>query len=542
MLNTACSLGQAWSEIAKAAPGEVSLIHDEHAWSYAELYRHSCLCRAHFDQLGIGAGERVVLMLDNGPNFLAAFMGCQLAGIVPVPVSPKSSVERLSYLLTDSAARLVLIDRTLSSRSLAVHAQSAYGNLLSQLPEPSSAAAPVDRVCAAISPECCAFMQYTSGSTGDSKGVMISHRAVLTNINGFTAKMALDARRDVFSSLLPLFHDMGLVCFGLAPLLLGMPLVLYRQEALSLYRWLEGIGHHQVTVSGAPDSLLHLANRVVAAPKDYRLDSLRLLICGSEPVRAATVNLFAERFAVRHAIKPAYGMAELTLCATLTAVDESLHIDSAGHVASGRAIPGVALRIRTDDGMQAQQPGTVGEILVASPAAMLGYWNKPEATTAVVTAEGYIATGDFGYLDADGHLFVLGRLKNLLIRGGEKYSPHDLESTALAWPEVRRAAVVQIDDATQQIVAVLEVDRLLLKDPSALAVLGNAISQATHARCGLVADQYGFVPSGAIPATENGKTRHLELRRLIANGQLQPHWTDLARGVPRQEHHAAATA
>ncbi|WP_284209369.1 class I adenylate-forming enzyme family protein, partial [Chitiniphilus shinanonensis] len=295
---------------------------------------------------GVTAGERVILLLDNGPTFIAAFLACQQLGAIPVPASPRRGAERMAYLCRDAGARRILIEPALGARHRALHQAQPYAPLLLEV---AAGADHPPRVAAAAPAGACAFIQYTSGSTGDAKGVMIGHDAVLENIRAFAAHMAL-ADGDLFASLLPLFHDMGLVCFGLAPLLLGHPLLLYRQDATSLYAWLGGIGRHRATISGAPDSLLQIANRVVAEPADYPLDSLRLLICGSEPVRRDSIDTFGARFGVRHAIKPAYGMAELTLCATLTPHDAACRVDAQGRVASGRAVPGVELWVRGADG------------------------------------------------------------------------------------------------------------------------------------------------------------------------------------------------
>lgn len=522
------TLDAAWRARAAATPLATALIHEERRWSYRQLFDYSRRCADRLTAAGLGRGDRVVLMLDNGPGFLAAFFGCQLAGLVPVPVSPKSSAARIAYLVADSGARQILIEPGMATALLARHRQSDYGRYLVDLPAAADGDRDADTAGAARAsaeasdPAACAVMQYTSGSTGDSKGVAVSHRALLANIEAFGAAMALRRDRDVFSSLLPLFHDMGLVCFGLTPLLAGLPLVLHRQEALSLYAWLEGIGNHRATITGAPDSLLHIANRVVERPADYPLDSLRMLICGSEPVRADTVETFGRRFAARAALKPAYGMAELTLCATLTPHDEPLRIDAGGRVASGRAIAGVELRIRRDDGRLADRPGEVGEILVRSPAVMSGYWRRPDATAAAFADEGFLATGDVGCLDAAGYLYVLGRIKNLIVRAGEKYSPHEIETLAEARPPIRRAAVVQNDDDAATVIAVLEVDRPRLGDTAALEALARDLCREAHRQVGLAPDSCWFVASGTIPVTENGKVRHAALRQSLA--QLTPAW------------------
>lgn len=525
---TGFSIGRAWIGRARLTPDAVALVYEEQQWCYRELHCASVRAAIVLRQRGLTAGDRVVLMMDNGPDFLVAFFSCQLLGVVAVPASPKSSPERVQYMLDDSTARLVLIEPGISTRTRAVHeAQPYHGNILELTLDVTSAGV-ADGDFAGdedVSPDACAFIQYTSGSTGHSKGVMISHRAALENVRSFCAGMAL-TRGDVFSSLLPLFHDMGLMCFGLAPMLYGYTLILYPQESISLYRWLSGIAEHKVKITGAPDSLLQIANRVVQDPSQYDLQGLRMLICGSEPIRRESVESFGSRFGVLQAIKPAYGMAELTLCVTITPVGTPLRIDANGNVASGTPIDGVQVRIRSEDGRNTGAAFEKGEIMVRSPSVMMGYWQRPEASAETLDSEGFLQTGDLGYLDEDGFLYVIGRNKNMLVRSGQKYSPHDIEMAAHGFPELRRAAVVQLQ--TTSIVAVLEVDRRMLNDPATLAALAKRYRQSAFTAAGISPDACWFVSGGTIPTTENGKFRHMALRVMIETGVLQPGWTDVA--------------
>lgn len=530
------TLAAAWRRQVRRAEGDTALVFDERRWTYAVLHAAVVRAAAAYAAQGLQRGDRVVLLLENGPGFVAAFLACQWLGLVPVPLSPRSTAERVGYVLRDCGAVLAVIEPSLAARVRAQHEQQAYGPRLYRFDV--DAVAPADTPpLVAMACEDPAFIQYTSGSTGESKGVVITHRAALENIRAFTRDMAL-RQGDVFASLLPLFHDMGLVCFGLAPLLLGHPLVLFRAESLSLYRWLDGIAQYRVSITGAPDSLLQIANRVVHDPAAQDLRTLRMLICGSEPVRRHSVEDFGRRFGVLDAIKPAYGMAELTLCATLTPVDQPLRVSEAGHVASGRPIDGVELRVRTADGTVTRQAGVRGEVLVRSPAAMRGYWNRADATAQAFDAHGYLCTGDVGYLDGEGYLYVVGRQKNLLVRGGEKYSPHDLEMAAQPMADIRRAAVVQLGDEAAAIVAVLEVDRLRLGDAGWRAGLARHFRQAAFAAAGLQPDACWLVAGGRIPTTENGKFRHAALRDMIERGELRPEWAD----VELEPAHAAHVA
>lgn len=505
---------------AATTPDRIALIHEGCEYCYAELHRLSwCYARALCEHGA--AGGRVLLLLDNGPAFFGAFFGTLLTGGVPVPLAPKSSSERLAYIATDCSASAIILEPATRARPGSGPDPAACRALYLAIAEAEATPAEPPPALPNNHPDATACIQYTSGSTGQSKGVVLSQRAVMANIRGFTRLMAIDPARDVFSSMMPLFHDMGLLCFGLAPLYLGVPLVLYRQEALSLYRWLEGIGHYRVTITGGPNTLLQLALRVVERKEDYNLSSLRMLICGSEPVRAETVRQFEEQFHIPGRVKPAYGMAELSLCATLTAVDESFQVDTAGIVSCGRPLEGVQIRVRPDGGDVSEQPGVIGELLIRSPACMDGYLNRPSAET--LTADGWLPTGDAGYLDAAGRLYVLGRLKNLIVRGGEKFSPHDSETIALQHPEIRQAAVITVEspasgDATT--VAILEVNKPLLKERDRLATLAKAIHGESQRRASYAPQRFAFVPAGTLPVTENGKIRYPALRESLQTGGL----------------------
>lgn len=525
------SLAQAWLKRVHRSEHTIALRFEEQAWTYAQLHARTLNIARQFDQRQMHKGDRVLILMDNGPTFISTFFAAQITGLIPVPLSPRSSHQRIAYVMEDCNASLIAYDHNLSERIVEQHRAQSYGGCLLKMSETVEA----DFVERAIplSPAC-AFIQYTSGSSGDAKGVMISHQAALNNIQSFTEAMGLQAT-DSFSSMLPLFHDMGLLCFGLAPLLLGHTLWLYRAESLQLYRWLEDLDKFQITHTGAPDSLLQIANRVVSETHRYSFEHLKMLICGSEPVRQDSIETFGRRFNASHALAPAYGMAELSLCASLTRFPCSPRINQLGQVASGQAIEGVEIAIHKEDGTP-QDTGASGEIVVRSPAAMMGYWGKPDATKLTFTDAGFLKTGDLGFLDEEGYLYVIGRIKNLLIRSGEKYSAHDIESIAQSIHGVRRAAVVQSTDST--IYAVMEVDRRLLNEPSHLSAIEQALKRVSYQSHGIAPDICGFVASGALPSTENGKLKHASLRASIDAHNFDAIWSQQLKGL----HNAIAMA
>jgi acyl-CoA synthetase (AMP-forming)/AMP-acid ligase II len=498
---------------ASEAPERTYLEHEGVSHGYARVLAGARRYQAALERAGVRRGGRVLLILDNGPEFFHAFFGVQAHGAIPVPLSPKSPAERLSAIAADCAAAFAFVSGD-SPVTDALRGRTATPAEVEALAASSTAPArPVPG----------AFVQYTSGSTGQAKGAVISQRAVLANIAAFTE--AMDVRPDdVFSSMMPLFHDMGLVCFGLAPLWCGVPLVLYRQEAISLYRWLEGFGARRVTVSGGPNVFLRLANKLVADPRRYDLSSLRILLCGSEPIFPEVVREFERRFGVEGRVKPAYGMAEVTLCATMTGAADAYRIHEHRTISCGTPLRGVEVSILGGDGVVATAPFVTGEVLVESPALMTGYLGKPGLTREARHGRAY-RSGDTGFLDDEGRLYVVGRHKNLIVRGGRKLAPSDLEAVASEFGEVvSSAAVPARGDAgathPEQVVLIAEVGRDALRDRPRLRALAARISAEAGARVHFRPDEVLFVRRGRIPVTLNGKVQHLELRAQLAAGAI----------------------
>jgi acyl-CoA synthetase (AMP-forming)/AMP-acid ligase II len=493
---------------ARTAPDGVYFWFEGEPFGYADVLAGALRFRGRLEALAVAPGAPVLLLAGNGPLFFHAFFGALLHGAIPVPIAPHSPRERVRALVDDCRGALAVGDADANAAL-----QGAADAGIPVLPAEDALAPQPSTSPLALGPS--AFVQYTSGTTGRSRGARVSQRAVLANVRAFTRRLEAGPG-DAFSSMMPLFHDMGLVCFGLAPLCLGAPVALLRAEAVSLYRWLEGIGERRVTITGGPNTFLRLANRVVRDPGRYDLSSLRALVCGSEPVFADVVEQFEASYRVPGVVKPAYGMAELTLCVTLTGASERYALHRGRTVSCGRPLPGV--RVAIDAGEPTVEPYAEGEILVDSPARMDGYVGDAPSGPS---DPGYFATGDVGFLDEEGRLYVVGRKKNLVIRGGLKLAPAELEALAARQEEVSLAAAVGVngkDDRGERLALVVEVARNVLEDGGARRRIARELVRAAQRQLTYRPDLVVFSARGRIPLALNGKIQHGALREQLSTG------------------------
>jgi acyl-CoA synthetase (AMP-forming)/AMP-acid ligase II len=264
------------------------------------------------------------------------------------------------------------------------------------------------------------------------------------------------------------------------------------------------------TILGAPDFAWRLATRLVD-PEGLDLSRLRHATNGGEPVRRSTILAFEERFGVPGILRPGYGLAEATLGVTCLRQGEPLRVDGRGNVSCGLPFPGVEVRIDRSD-------GATGEILVRSPAVFSGYFDSADAS-AEVLRDGWLHTGDIGRLDADGHLYVLGRQRAMIKRGGAPLAPREVEEATAGVPGLRLAAAVGLPPGpgavTEEIAVAVEADPAA--EPSRLAA---DVSAAIEAALGFAPDRVVVLAPRTLPRTANGKIRHPELRRELIEGSL----------------------
>jgi len=510
-------------------------------------------------------------MLPTGLDYLAAFLGVQMAGAIPVPIYPparpnqiEDHVVRHAGILANANVRmLVTFDAALGVSKL----------LTARVPGLGSGLDPVIDVSArdhgarlgsrpGLDESSTAFLQYTSGSTGDPKGVVLSHGDVLASLKAMAAALGATPR-DVFVSWLPLYHDMGLIGAWMGSLYYGFPLVLMSPLDFLARpdRWLEAIHRHRGTLSGAPNFAYELCVRRVEPEHMEGLDlsSWRIAFNGAEPVSPDTMERFAAKFAPcgfdPKAMTPVYGLAEATLGVAFTPVGRGPRVEtvdadaiaqrgealpppdgSSGparrFVSCGPPIPGFEVRIVGDRGNERRERRE-GAIEFRGPSTTSGYHRNPAANRALFNGE-WLRSGDRGYV-AGGELYVTGRDKDLIVRAGRNLYPYDLEAAVGAIEGVRKGCVAVFAAAdpasgTERLVVVAETRE---KDPSRRRDIMSAVTRTASTLLGGGLDVIVLVPPHSVLKTSSGKIRRSAVRELFENGALRRGAGSVRRQVAR---------
>ncbi len=567
----------------------------EETVTFGDLRREAGEIAAGLRALGLSPRGTVAIMLPTGREYLATFMGALLAGGVPVPIYPPFRLDRIAeYMALESKILenagvevLVTFDRAARVAEMARDRVASVRHVvaaprLARAGAQALAAGGSAAVAAAAQPDDTALIQYTSGSTGDPKGVELSHGAILANIRSATAGVAL-TRVDRMVSWLPLYHDMGLIAGWLMNLYVGnetfllSPLTfLTRPET-----WLQTIHKHRAQRSVAPNFAFELCTRRVpdAALAELDLSCVRTVLNGSEPINPATLDRFLARFGPvgfrREAMFPAYGLAENMVALAFPPIDRGPVVETIERAAferEGRAVPaapgepGAAGALRfvavgsavarneirlVDDAGAPVGERREGRLHFRGPSTFKGYYRNPEATAAVKLAGGWVDSGDLAY-EVGGEIFITGRVKDIIIKGGRNYYPHEIEQAAGQVRDIRNGCVAAFglrDEAqgTEQIVVVAETK---VEDPERRDLLRRQVVEAIAQAIGVPPDRVALCGPGGVPKTSSGKIRRTEARRLYLAGELDRKPGSFARqaaglllgGLPARAGHAARRA
>jgi acyl-CoA synthetase (AMP-forming)/AMP-acid ligase II/acyl carrier protein len=550
----------------------------EITWTYAELDRRAKAIAAELSKT-TKPGDRVVLVFPPGLDFIAAFFGCLYAGVLPVPAThpkPRRGSSRLDSIVADCSPTVALTTGE-TRRLLKLEDQSPAVGALTWLAVDELNAVGGFTQAVARSANDPAFLQYTSGSTSQPRGVVVTHGNLLHNLElirqGFgipEADSGAAPQCGVF--WLPAYHDMGLIGGILEPIYVGgtaylMAPASFLQRPLS---WLETISRTGAVLSGAPNCAYDLCVRKTTPEERAALDLSRwqLAFCGAEPIDARTLKEFAAAFEPagfpESAFYPCYGLAETTLLATggrrlrglqvlnadraqLAANEleeaEAEAADAAPLVSCGRPLGDQEVRIVNPQSFEPCHDGAIGEIWLRSPSVAAGYWNHPEElwqTFGGRLADGsgpYLRTGDLGAF-YQGELYVTGRAKDLIIIRGRNLYPQDVERTAQQAHEAvdLGAAFAVKHDGQEQLVVVHQVEREHRRGD--LTPVLRAIRAA-------VVDEHDIDPAaivllrpGALPLTSSGKVQRHRCRELFDSNALE----ELARWMQPTSEPAASTA
>ncbi len=516
-------------------------------------------------------GDRALLVYPAGLEFISAFFGCILAGVMPVPATypkPRRPMPRLSAIHADCGATLALTTaQTLETLDLAQTAPDLLP--LRWIATDAVAADAEDWKRPSLEPSDVAFLQYTSGSTSQPKGVAVTHRNLLHNLElirlGFDVPgIHADGRKPVGVSWLPLYHDMGLIGGVFNTLYNAFHTYLLTPTSF-LQRpivWLEAITKYGGTITGAPNFAYDLCVAKVAPADRVGLDlsSVRLSLCAAEPIRARTLKRFAEAFGEcgfrEDAFYPCYGLAESTLLAAgprgparplvknvcRVALEKHEIVPAAETdaqsqqlVACGGNIDGQRVIIVDPQTRRPLSSDKVGEIWIGGPSVARGYWNRPEETGQVFGARvdgddetNYLRSGDLGFL-SDDRLYVTGRLKDMIIVRGRNHYPQDIEQTACSshdalQPNGAAAFAVEVDDQ-EGLVVVAEVKRPQ-RDANFDEVL-RAIRAAVTRDHEVDAHSIVLIRPASLPRTTSGKIQRSLCRKKLLEGDLKivARWT-----------------
>ena len=501
---------------------------------------------------GLKKDDKVVIMLPTSEDFVYVYFGTLIAGGIPVPVSQPagtSNLEKylgnLKHIIQDCEGKFFI---TYDKMQMIIGSMAGIKNLETDFIFTNEFYEnPVTRESYKPFPDInakdIALIQYTSGTTGHPKGVLLSHENLIHNIHGIgnASRMTKD---DVGISWLPLYHDMGLIGGLFTTMYWNMLMVLMKPEAF-LFRpqwWMENIGRFKVTMGVAPNFGYHYCVTRIPESELEKIDlsSWRLALNGAEPIDRITLNKFVDKFkrcGLRdNLFLPVYGMAENSLAATFPSLDNTtvirrfdrkkleenhIAVDSESEnskeyidlVAVGAPLIGQEIRIVDEEGKTLYER-QVGQILVKSPSLTRGYYKNEEATQKAMR-DGWLYSGDLGFI-LDGLLYVSGRIKEMIIKRGKNIYPYDVERIAASVEGVRlgscAAFAVENENAgTEDLVLVCE---SVMRDKEKLEVLKKSISNEILARLGFRPDDIKVVPKGTVPKTTSGKLQRVLCKKI----------------------------
>lgn len=532
------------------------------ALTYRELWERARAVALGLRRAGVAPDDRIAIMLPTGADFFVAFFGALYAGAVPTPIYPparldqiREHMQRQAGILRNAGAVLLVADGATRPLARLLRAQVPDLRDVETVERLSQTDGSLPQIAAAN----VALLQYTSGSTGDPKGVVLTHANLLANIRAMAAVIR-PTGSDVFVSWLPLYHDMGLIGAWLGTLVYGVPLVVMSPVRFLVRpeRWLWAIHRHRGTLTAAPNFAFELCHRKIedAAVEGLDLGSLRMVANGAEPVSPETIRRFTERFAHfgfrPESMAPVYGLAENAVGLAFPPLGRRPVIDRVGRgalsrvgkaapaaenatdalelVACGRALPGHQIRVIGPTGELGEREE--GRLQFRGPSATSGYFRNAEKNRELFDGP-WLNSGDLAYIAA-GDVYITGRSKDIIIRAGRHIYPQEVEDAVGLVPGIRRGCVAVFGTAdprsgTERLVIVAETRET---GAGRLEMLRQSIGETTAELLQAPPEEIVLVPPHAVPKTSSGKIRRASARQLYEQNGFSkrpaPPWLQLA--------------
>ncbi len=556
-----------YAESAKEKP-HIYFQHEdgkEEVITYGDLLNNALRVAASLQARGLRKGETVAIMQPTTPLFFYTFFGVQIAGGIPVPIYPpfrphmiEAYAKTEARILKNAEVRiLVTFER---AEKLSRLLQSFVPSLkfvvtATELLADKTLAVPMKTAADQF-----AFIQYTSGSTNDPKGVVLTHDNLLANIRGYGKALKITPE-DVAVSWLPLYHDMGLIGAWLGSLYHGIPLVLMTPFSFLMHpeRWLWAIHYHRGTLSGAPNFAYEMCVRKLdhGLLEGLDLSSWRVAANGAEKVYARTLQQFNEKFIPyglpKTTLTPMYGLAESTVALTIPDIDSEFRVDyinrkifeeqkraepieedGLAFVGCGKPIPGHEIRV-VDEALKPLPERNVGRLQFRGPSTMQGYYHNVEATKAV-SYDGWVDSGDLAYI-ADQEVFIAGRRKDLIIKGGRNLYPVEIEELIGQVKGVRQGcvAVFSITDDVARSEKLIAVAETREKNKIVREAMIDEIKSAVTALQDVTLDEVVLVAPHVVPKTSSGKLQRAACKALYIQEKLTkwqlPAWLQVTKLV-----------
>jgi len=538
--------------------------------TYLELWKEAKLAASGLQHFGLAPGESVLIMLPTGREYFFTFFGVLLAGGIPVPVYPPGRLKQIEeHLLRHSAiannclARIMVTVDEAKRFAKFMHTQAVNLRHIVTMPDllEAGAGALPDFRKPVLTKENIAFLQYTSGSTGMPKGVVLTHANLLANIRTM-AKVLNVTSDDVFVSWLPLYHDMGLIGAWLGSLHFACQLIIMSPLAFLAkpQRWLWAIHKYRGTLSAAPNFAYELCLRRIDAKEVEGLDlsSWRIACNGAEAVNPTTIRQFIEQFSPygfkAEAMLPVYGLAESSVGLAFPKPGSGIKIDRITRdpfMDSGTAVPVIAPepgglefvscgeplpghQIRIVDATDRELPERMeGRLQFTGPSTTTGYFKNPEKTKELFHGE-WLDSGDKAYI-AEGNVYITGRSKDIIIRAGRNIYPVEIEEAIGKVEGIREGNVAVFgskssESGTERLIVLAETRK---REPQALEQLRTAINTIVNDLVGGPPDEVVLAPPNTVLKTSSGKIRRNASREIYERGQIgkpqQAVWLQLAR-------------